>query len=486
MSDYDIAIIGGGLNGVSIARDAAGRGLRVILLEQNDLGGAASAAASPLIHGDLAHLERRNWLRVRSALRERDRWLRNAPHLVRPMRFVIPSQANQRTSPRAALFWYDRLAPRAALPAAATLDLTHHPIGQPLQRPYGAAVEYSDGLADVSRLVVLMAVDAAERGADIRTGARCVRADRTEVWRLAMIDRGLRRSVTARALVNATGAWTASVIETVLRMPPRPLRLVKRSQIIVRRVFETDNVYVFRDDGQRLVYVTPHACDFMRIGTVEQDFVGDPAIVAASASEIAALCDAASRYFRKRIAPADVVGVLAGANAVDDSRSTTGAGEGHIELDRRNKHAPLLTVFGGNVTGMRRAAERAVSKLARFFPMSKPWTAKATLPGGDFAPEDFEKLIDRAEDRWPFLGEPQARRMVAAYGNRLADIVGDAASAADLGPVFGDDLTGAEVRYLIRKEYARFVDDILWRRSSRGLTMPASDREALAAFMAKP
>jgi glycerol-3-phosphate dehydrogenase len=247
MADYDLAIIGGGLNGVSIARDAAGRGLRVILLEQGDLGAGASQASPRLIHGDLAGLERRRFFRVHAALAERDIWLRIAPHLVRPMRFAIPAHADERPAWQL-LSWlllYDRLASRSGLPASATVDVTHHPVGNALKRPFGTAFEYSDCVVDDSRLVVLNAVDAAARGAAIRTGARCTRAERGETWRLATIDRGHRQVITARALVNATGAWTASVAETVLRQPPPQLGLAQMSQIVVRRLFDSDNVYVF-------------------------------------------------------------------------------------------------------------------------------------------------------------------------------------------------------------------------------------------------
>src|SRR5471030_1673877 len=249
MADYDLAIIGGGLNGVSVARDAAGRGLRVILLEQGNLGGAASSATPRMINGDLAMLERRALLRVRTALAERDVWMRIAPHLVRPIRFVIPAHSDERPPwlLRLGLLLYDRLASRSRLPASATVDVTHHPIGNALKRPFGTAFEYSDCVVDDSRLVILNAVDAAERGADIRTGARCVRADRLDIWRLAVIDRGHRRVITARALANATGAWTASVAETVLRIKPPSVTTTQVGQMIVRRLFDTDNVYVFQN-----------------------------------------------------------------------------------------------------------------------------------------------------------------------------------------------------------------------------------------------
>src|SRR6476620_5792098 len=259
MADYDLAIIGGGLNGVSIARDAAGRGLRVILLEQGDLGAGASSASPRLIHGDLADLERRRFLRVRSALAERDVWLRIAPHLVRPMRFAIPAHSDERPpwQLRSWLLLYDRLASRSGLPASVTVDVTHHPVGNALKRPFGTAFEYSDCVVDDSRLVVLTAVDAAARGAVIRTGARCTRAERGKEWGLVTEDRGFRQVVTARSLVNATGAWTAIVAETVLRQPllhaGARLGTMQTSQIIVRRLSDTDHVYVFQNSDRRLI-----------------------------------------------------------------------------------------------------------------------------------------------------------------------------------------------------------------------------------------
>jgi glycerol-3-phosphate dehydrogenase len=483
MADYDLAIIGGGLNGVSLARDAAGRGLRVILLEQGDLGAGASSASPRLIHGDLGQLERRAFLRVRAALAERDIWLRIAPHLVRPMRFAIPAHSDERPSwlLRSGLLLYDRLATRNRLPASATVDVTHHPIGNALKRPFGTAFEYSDCVVDDSRLVIAHAVDAAERGADIRTGARCVRADRLDSWRLAVIDRGHRQVITARALANASGAWTASVAETVLRMPSPGLGATKMSQIVVKRLFETDNVYVFQNGDRRLIFASPYERDFTLIGTVGQAFKGDPAVVAMAAGDVAYLCDAANRYFRERVDPTDVIKTVSGVNAVADA---PGLRDGRLAFDVRRGKAPLLTIFGGDVTTARRRAERAVSRLAPFYPMSPRWTATAPLPGGDFAWDRFDAKVDAARERWRFLTEPQAQRLVAAYGSRLDAVLGDANSRSDLGPAFGPDLTGAEVRYLMAREWARFPDDILWRRSKLGLTMPAQDGAALAAFMA--
>ena len=487
MADYDLAIIGGGLNGVSVARDAAGRGLRVILLEQGDLGAGASSASSRLIHGDLAGLERRRFLRVHRALAERDIWLRTAPHLVRPMRFAIPEHSDERPAwqLRSWLLFYDRLASRNGLPASATVDVTHHPVGNALKRPFGTAFEYSDCVVDDSRLVILNAVDAAARGAVIRTGARCTRAERGATWRLVTIDRGHRQVVTARALVNATGAWAASVAETVLRQPAPNAAIVQISQIVVRRLFDSDNVYVFQNSDGRLIFASPYERDFTLIGTVGHAFKGDPAIVATPAGDVAYLCDAANRYFRERVEPVDVVRTVSGVNMAVDLASQRSPRDGAMTFDHGRGKAPLITIFGGDVTTSRRRAEKAVSRLTPFYPMASRWTARAPLPGGDFAWARFDNEVEEARERWRFLGEDQARRLVAAYGTNVKAVLGDASKHDDLGPSFGPELTGAEVRYLMAREWARFPDDILWRRTKLGLSMPPADREALAAFMVK-
>jgi glycerol-3-phosphate dehydrogenase len=487
MADYDLAVIGGGLNGVSVARDAAGRGLRVILLEQGDLASAASSATSRLIHGDLSVLERRRFRRVRTQLAERDVWLRNAPHLVRPMRFTIPEHSDERppSQLRVWLWLYDWLGARNRLPASATVDVTHHPLGDALKRPFGTAFEYSDCVVDDTRLVVLLAIDAAERGAEIRTGARCVRVDRGDVWRLAAIDRGHRRVITARALANTTGAWTNVVAETILRLPPPKTAAVQISQIVVPRLFDTDNVYVFQNSDRRLIFASPYERDFTLLGSTGGVFKGDPAIVAMTASDVAYLCDAANRYFRQPVAPSDVVRTVSGVNLAPARDRGRILRDGSLIFDARRRKAPLITMFGGDVTTSRLRAERAVTRLTPFYPMSPRWTAKAALPGGDFAWERFDSEVENARERWRFLSEPQAQRLVGAYGSRLAAMLGEAKSRADLGPAFGPELTAAEVRYLMAHEWARFPDDVLWRRSKLGLTMQPEAREALAAFMVK-
>jgi glycerol-3-phosphate dehydrogenase len=285
-------------------------------------------------------------------------------------------------------------------------------------------------------------------------------------------------------LVNATGAWTAIVAETVLRLPRLSLETVQMNQIVVRRLFDTDNVYVFQNSDRRLIFASPYERDFTLIGTVGHPFKGDPAIVSMAAGDVAYLCDAANRYFRERVETSDVVRTVSGVNSVIGAGARGTRRDGSMGFDAKRGKAPLLTIFGGDITTARLRAERVVTKLAQFYPMSPRWTATTPLPGGDFNWAKFEDEVDEARAQWKFLSEPQARRMVAAYGSRLASILGDAREKSDLGPAFGPDLTGAEVRYLMTKEWARFPDDVLWRRSKLGLTMPAADREALAAFMA--
>lgn len=309
--------------------------------------------------------------RVRQALAERRTWLAIAPHLVRPLPFVIPAHSDERPPwlLRAGLYVYDGLTNRGGLPPSATLDITHHAVGNALKRPFGTAFEYWDCVVDDSRLVALTALDAAERGAAIRTGARCARADRDDVWRLAVVDRGYRRTVTARALANATGGWTPIVADTVLRQPQPAMAATQMSQIIVPRLFDSENVYVFQNNDGRLIFARPFERDFTLIGTVTHVFIGDPAIVAMSGADVSYLCEAASRYFRERVAPTDVVRTVSGVNL---TLASARGRDGTTLFHARRRKAPLITMFGGDVTTSRLRAERAVTKLTPFYPMSRP------------------------------------------------------------------------------------------------------------------
>jgi glycerol-3-phosphate dehydrogenase len=491
MADFDLAIIGGGINGVGIARDAAGRGLKVLLLEQNDLASGTSSASTKLIHGGLRYLEHGAFRLVREALAEREVLLHIAPHLVRPLRIVLPPQNGPRSAVliRIGLFLYDHLGGRTMLPKAKSIDLSHHAYGVPLKRHYTAGLEYSDCITDDSRLVVANAVDAAEHGAVIRTRTRCVRVERSEVWTLVLNARGRRNVATARALVNAAGPWILQLAETVLRIEePLPVRLAKGSHIVIRRPFDAHCAYMFQTADRRVVFALPFEQDFTLIGTTDADFDGDPATPVPSLHEINYLCEAVNAYFREPIRPVDVMWAFSGVRSLYDDgaeRPDDVTREYVLALDEGFRLAPLLTVYGGKITTYRRLAEAALTKLGHFFAMGSPWTAHAPLPGGDFDPNDVSAIIADVVRRWPFLSESHARRLIAAYGTRIERILGAATSMDDLGPTFGANLTAAEVRYLMQDEWAETADDVLWRRSKLGLRLSKPDCEALAQFMTR-
>jgi glycerol-3-phosphate dehydrogenase len=489
MADYDLAIIGGGINGTGIARDAAGRGIRVLLVEQSDLASGTSAASTKLIHGGLRYLEHGAFRLVRESLAEREVLWRMAPHIIRPMRFVLPTDAGGR-SPlllRLGLWLYDRLGGRELLPPTSPLDLTHHAVGVPLKRSYRAALEYSDCRVDDARLVVLNAVDAAERGATIRTRTRCVRAEREEEWRLILKARGERQVVTASVLINAAGPWIGSVAETVLRTPLRvPARLVKGSHIVVPRLFDHERGYILPGPDRRFVFALPFRQDFTLIGTTDEDFVGDPAVVTASLEEIHYLCRSVSAYFREGVGVEKVLHTYAGVRALYDDGAATAKDatrDYRLIVDRPPRAAPLLTVYGGKITTYRRLAEAALRLLKDRLRGGPAWTATAPLPGGDFVVDGVHTLVARARRSWPFLTEPQAERLVGAYGTRLARVLGEAGRADDVAPWFGAGLSGAEVRYLVKYEWAQTADDVLWRRSKLGLSASEVDTGALTRFM---
>jgi len=493
VADYDLAVIGGGINGAGIARDAAGRGLKVVLLEQNDLASGTSSASSKLIHGGLRYLEHGALRLVRAALNEREVLLRMAPHLIRPLRFVLPLDPASPVSRspvvlRLGLFVYDLIGRRRILPPTRPLDLISDEAGQPLRRRFHYGYEYSDCFADDARLVVVNAIDAAERGAAIRTRTRCVRAERADVWRLILNAGGRREVVTARVLVNAAGAWVETVAEMVLgQPPPRRLRLDKGSHIVVRRLYDHDRAYILQAADGRVVFAIPFERDFTLIGTTDQSFVGDPALVTPTAEEIDYLCGVINDFFRAAITPAEVVWAFAGVRALydDGARKAQDVGRDYkLLLDKPLGEAPLLTVYGGKLTTFRRLAEEALARLARFFPQSRPWTAQAPLPGGDFAYNGAPALLAETRRKWPFLSDSHARRLVGAYGTRVANVLNAATRLDDLGPCFGADLTAAELCYLMDNEWARTADDVLWRRSKLGLLFSAAEKTALDKFMA--
>jgi glycerol-3-phosphate dehydrogenase len=489
VADFDLAIIGGGINGAGIARDAVGRGLRVVLIEQSDLASGTSSASSKLIHGGLRYLEQYQFRLVHEALREREVLLRAAPHLIRPLRFVLPINEARRSPAlvRLGLLLYDWIGWRRILPGTRELDLVTDEAGQPLKSRFHHAFEYSDCFADDSRLVMLNAVDAAERGAVIRTRTRCVRADRADSWRLVLNARGQRDVITARILVNATGAWSELFAESALRITPaHRLRLDKGSHIVVRRLYDHNRAYILQAPDSRVVFAIPFHGDFTLIGTTDLSFSGDPATVLPTGEEIDYLCGVINEYFRSAIGAADVVWAYAGVRSLydDGARKPQDIGRDYtLILDERYGEAPLLTVYGGKITTYRRLAEQVLARLSHFFPLSRPWTAQSPLPGGDFVYDGVETLIERTQRTWRFLTADHARRLVSAYGTRVDRILGTAAGLDDLGMRFGADLTAAEVRYLMSKEWAQTADDVLWRRSKLGLRLSAEQTARLERFM---
>jgi glycerol-3-phosphate dehydrogenase len=489
VAEFDLAVIGGGINGAGIARDAAGRGLRVLLVEQNDLASGTSSASTKLIHGGLRYLEH-GWFRlVREALAEREVMLRIAPHLIRPLRFVLPVEPNMRPAwmLRLGLFIYDHLGGRKALPPTRPVDLARGPLAAPLRQSYAHGFEYSDCWADDARLVVLNALDAAEHGAVIRTRTRCIGAERGKLWQLVLDAQGRRDLATAHVLINATGPWISLFATNVLRAgKPLPVRLDKGSHIVVPRLFEHDHAYVFQTRDARVVFALPFEREFTLIGTTDRSFSGDPGTVHVGEDEMAYLCDVANQHFRAVIAPADVVWAFAGVRALYDDgsrRSQDVSRDYALELDESSGAAPLLTVYGGKITTYRRLAEHVLDRLGHVIKSGPAWTAHAHLPGGDFAPSEFDTLLAMTRKPRPFLDERHVRRLVRAYGTRVDRVLGAAQSPEDLGPWLGADLTGAEVRYLMEREWAQSPDDVLWRRSKLSLRFSAAERERLAQFM---
>jgi len=509
----DIFVIGGGINGCGIARDAAGRGLKVVLAEQGDLAQATSSASTKLFHGGLRYLEFFEFRLVRESLEERETLLVAMPHISWPMRFVLPwhpamrfdsdtptSRLLARIMPwargrrpawliRLGLFLYDTLGGRRILPPTRTLDLASDPAGTPLKPEFRKAFEYSDCWVEDSRLVVLNARDAEARGALILVGARVVSADRAgDHWEVTVETEDGRRTHRARALVNAAGPWVAEVVQNVTRInSPERVRLVRGSHVVTRKLYDHDRCYFFQGSDGRIIFAIPYEGDFTLIGTTDQDHQGDPADARCTEAERDYLLDFASRYFAQPVTADDVVWTYSGVRPLydDGARSATQATRDYV-LSLDAEGAPMLNVFGGKITTYRRLAESAMARLAPFFPgATGDWTARAPLPGGDFPHDGFEDLVARLQAAHPYLPAERARRLARAYGTEAFALLGKADSMADLGQDFGAGLTEAEVRWLMVREYARRAEDVVWRRTKLGLRMGAEEVAALDGWMAK-
>ncbi|MDE2447941.1 MAG: glycerol-3-phosphate dehydrogenase [Gammaproteobacteria bacterium] len=472
---YDLLIVGGGINGAGIARDAAGRGLSVLLCEQDDLAAHTSSASTKLIHGGLRYLEHLQVALVRKALIEREILLGSAPHLMRPLRFVLPHDARLRPAwmISAGLFLYDHLARRRRLPGSARIDLRRHVAGAPLKPAYTQGFVYSDGWTDDARLVVLNAVDARERGATIMTRTRC---EKLEIagghWVATLAAPSGRQTVVARAAVNATGPWVSQFAREASPVSVcHSIRLVKGSHIVVPRVYAHRFAYLFQNDDQRIVFAIPFEREFTLIGTTDVEYTGDPGAVRIDSEEVRYLCAAVGRYFAKPVRPEDVIWSYSGVRPLLDDEAADPASvtrDYALELDRHP--APLLTVFGGKITTYRKLAESAVDMLARELGCAASgWTARALLPGGDLPHGAFARFLRTLERDHPWLPATLRYRYAHAYGTRIAHILRGARSLDDLGEELLPQLYEREADYLCKVELAQTTEDILWRRTRLGL-----------------
>ena len=475
---YDLLVVGGGINGVGIARDAVGRGLSVLLVEQSDLASGTSSASSKLIHGGLRYLEQYEFRLVREALAEREVLLAIAPHIVTPLTFVLPHDASLRPAwmIRAGLFLYDHLAPRSRLPASGLLDLRRTPFGEPLKPGFTRGFSYADCWVDDSRLVVLNAVDAAERGAAVRTRCRFVSAvPEGGHWRATIAPAsGADESVAARVLVNAAGPWVEQVLRLGIgRAGPSKLRLVKGSHIVVPRLYAGEQAYILQNPDRRIVFVIPYEQRFTLIGTTDEFFENDPGEVAISTAEAQYLCASASRFLKTAVRPDDVVWSYAGVRPLYDDAAedaSTLTRDYVFDVAAEAGRPPVLSIFGGKITTYRRLAEHALRQLQPHLAgLGRAWTGGAPLPGGDLAEGDLDAFRAELRARRPWLPAELVRRLAGAYGTRVERLLGDAASLDDLGRDLGAGLTEREVDYLVRAEWAQTTEDILWRRSKLGL-----------------
>ncbi len=485
----DLLVVGGGINGAGIARDAAGRGLKVMLVERGDLAGATSSASSKLIHGGLRYLEQYEFGLVRKALAEREVLLAAAPHLVAPLEFVLPQGAGSRPGwmLRIGLFLYDHLGGRRKLPGSHGIDLRKHPAGRPLKDEYRHGFTYADCWTDDARLVVVNAMDAAGHGAIIRTRTELVNARRDGGgWRAVVRDvhTGRADAVAARILVNAAGPWAADLIEHELGMDGgRRLRLVKGSHMVVPRPDGADDAYLLQNADGRIVFVLPFLDTFSLIGTTELELERMPDTVAITPGEVDYLCAIVNQYFRQPIGPSDVVWSFAGVrplvdDADDDPSSVTR--DFLIALDAPEGAAPLLSVLGGKITTYRVLAEAAMDDLAPFLPgLPGPWTKGAPLPGGDMPRGDFHAYAAEITHSTPWLPPDVTRRLLRTYGSRIEDLLGGASSLSELGAHYGDGVYEAEISYLLCHEWLETVEDLLWRRTKLGLVVSEATVERL-------
>jgi glycerol-3-phosphate dehydrogenase len=487
----DLFVIGGGINGAGVARDAAGRGLSVVLCEKDDLGEGTSSRSGKLVHGGLRYLEYYEFRLVREALIEREVLLKAAPHIIWPMRFVLPHSPQDRPAwlIRTGLFLYDHLGGRKRLPGTRTLDLTRDPVGTPLLDQYTRGFEYSDCWVDDARLVVLNAIDAAERGALVLTRSPAISARRENgAWTVTTKSSatGETRVFRARCVVNAAGPWVSDVIGRVAGSnSSRNVRLVKGSHVIVKKFWNGANSYLVQNEDKRVIFINPYEGDLALIGTTDIGYEGRAEDVQADDSEVAYLLAAVNRYFKEKLRPTDVLHTFSGVRPLfDDGKGNPSAvtRDYVFDLDETGG-APLLNVFGGKITTFRELAERGMHRLKPIFPqMRDDWTEKATLPGGEIPNADYETFVNGLRDAYPWAPRALVHHYGRLYGARAKDVVGGAKTLADLGRHHGGQLYEAEVRYLVAKEWAQTPEDILLRRTKHYLYLSDAERTAFSAW----
>ena len=498
-SETDLLVVGGGINGAGIARDAAGRGLSVLLAERDDLASHTSSWSTKLVHGGLRYLEHYEFRLVRESLKEREVLLEAAPHLVRPLRFVLPHHEGLRPSwlLRLGLFLYDHIGGRKLLPPTETVDLTQSTLGAPLKDEFTKGFEYTDCSVDDSRLTVLCALDAAERGASIATRTELVSGLREAGgWTCTLRTAQGERKVRARAVVNAAGPWVTTLLEGFGgSKATKRIRLVKGSHIVTDALFEHDRAYIFQNADERIVFAIPYIHGGTLIGTTDVPYEGDPAEARASEEEIRYLCDAVSEYLARPVTPADVTSTYSGVRPLYDDMTAEDAQavtrDYAFDVDRgedepepsETRRAPLLSIFGGKLTTFRKLAEHAMETLEDDLGAKDAWTRDAPLPGGEMGYEGWDAWKTGIAERYPFLSQPLLDRLCAAYGTRVDRVLGDARAMNDLGRDFGHGLTEREVAYLSEHEFARTAEDVLERRTRLGLRYSPEQRAALDAAM---
>lgn len=491
--DYDIFVIGGGINGCGIARDAVGRGYSVCLVEMNDLASGTSSWSSKLIHGGLRYLEHYEFRLVREALGEREVLLKSAPHIIWPMRFVLPHHSGLRPAwfLRLGLFLYDHIGKRVLLPGTTTVNLKTSEVGMPLKPMFSKGFEYSDCWVNDARLVVLNAKDAENRGASIETRTQCISARRDgDHWTITTKDlrSGETKTRTARLIVNASGPWVDKVLGQAFgNNDAKNVRLVQGSHIVVPKLHGHDRAYIFQNADERIIFALPYEQDYTLIGTTDRDYTGDPADVKITPEETNYLCDAASEYFKKPIVADDIVWTYSGVRPLYDDGASAAqeATRDYVLREDGDGDAPrVINIFGGKITTYRKLAESMMAKIEAVLGARQPaWTAGSTLTGGDFEVNGFEDLVDQVAEKYPFLGSALAWRLVRAYGTCAWQLLGDAKSMDDMGKQFGGTLTAREVDYLIKHEWAQTAEDVVWRRSKLGIRLNKEDIAALSDWM---